>query len=146
MPTSEDGSGRRGQYLIGPEVALGKRTAQGLYGFRLKHLTDVYGQGGQELGKLPTNETTLQVFLAYSFGNGWQLESNPTILYDWEAVSGNQWLVPICGGISKTFSVGKRSMKLGVELQHYIESPERFGPEWLLRVNFIPLVSTKFFQ
>lgn len=145
-PTSEDGSGTRNQWLLGPEFALGRISDKSIYGFRAKHLTDIAGEGEQELGKLATNETTLQLFLGYSLGNGWQLESNPVILYDWEAVSGNEWLVPIGGGVSKTFRAGKRPMKLGVELQYYVVSPDRFGPEWLLRFSFTPLVYGQLFN
>lgn len=143
FPTSEDGSGSRNQWLIGPEFAYGKMSERGLLGFRAKHLTDIAGEGAQELGKLTTNETTLQLLLAYSLGNGWQIESNPIFLYDWEAVSGNEWVVPIGGGISKTFRAGRRPMKLAVELQHYVVTPDRFGPEWMLQVKYIPFVSTR---
>ncbi len=142
-PSSEDGSGKRNQYLLGPEVALGSITDRGLLGFRAKHLVDLSGEGEQELGYLPTNETTLQLLFARSLGNGWQIESNPIILYDWEAVSGNEWVVPIGAGVSKTFRAGRRPMKLAVELQHYVVTPDRFGPEWMLQVRYIPFVSTR---
>ncbi len=141
FPTSEDGSGTRNQWLIGPEFALGKKSERSVYGFRLKHLVDIDGEGEQELGRLPTNETTLSLFFARSLGNGWQVESNPVILHDWDAVEGNEWLVPIGAGVSKAFRVGRRPMKLGVELQYYVVSPDRFGPEWLLKFNFIPFLS-----
>jgi hypothetical protein len=145
-PTSEDGSGRYNQWLLGPEFALGRITDSSIYGIRAKHLTDISGEGEQELGKLATNETTLKVFFGYSLGNGWQIESNPEILYDWEAVSGNEWLVPIGAGISKTFRAGRRPMKFGIELQHYVVSPDRFGPEWLVRFSFVPLVYGQLFE
>ena len=146
MPTSEDGSGKRNQWLLGPEFALGKMTDKSVYGFRAKHLTDISGEGEQELGKIATNETTLQLFYGYSLGNGWLIESNPVILYDWEAVSGNEWLVPVGAGASKTFRAGRRPMKLGLELQYYVVSPDRFGPEWLLRFSFTPLVYGQLFE
>lgn len=144
MPTSEDGSGSRNQWLLGPEFAYGKITDRGILGFRAKHLTDIAGEGEQELGRLPTNETTLQLLFARSLGNGWQIESNPIILYDWEAVSGNEWVVPIGAGFSKTFRWGRRPMKFAMELQHYVVTPDRFGPEWMLQIKYIPFVSTHF--
>ena len=145
-PSSEDGSGKRNQTLLGPDVALGRITDRGLLGFRLKHLTDLSGEGEQELGEIATNETTLQLLIARSLGNGWQVESNPIILYDWEAVSGNEWVVPIGFGVSKAFRAGRRPMKLAMELQHYVVSPDRFGPEWMLQVRYIPFISTRLYD
>lgn len=144
-PTSEDRSAARGQTLLGPEIALGRITDKAVYGFRAKHLTDVWGESQAELfiGKIGTNDTTLQLFGAYSLGNGWQIESKPTIRYDWEAVDNNKWSVPLGGGISKTFRLGRWPMKLGVEYEHYVVTPDRFGPDCNVRLNFVPFVSTK---
>jgi len=143
LPTSEDQSARRGQYLLGPEATLGQVTSWGLYGATIKHLTDVEGQGVQEVGYLPTNETTLDLFFAWALGNGWQIESNPTILYDWEAVDGNKWTVPIGGGASRTLRLGRVPMKLALEVEYFVVSPDRFGPEWLFSFSFVPVLSTR---
>ena len=50
--------------------------------------------------------------LFYNIGdNGWTVHYNNTILYDWNASSGNEWTVPLGLGVRKTFAVGK----LGIE-------------------------------
>jgi hypothetical protein len=103
---------------------------------RATHLTNVYGDGPQALKGMDTNETTLEFFFAYSLANGWQFESRPTVVYDWEAVSGNQWFVPIGAGLSRTFLVGRIPMRMAFDLQHFIASPDRFGPDWLFRLSF----------
>jgi len=141
-PTSEDQSARRGQWLIGPELALGQVTSWGLIGGRAKHLTNIDGDGAQEVD-YDTNETTLELFFAYALGNGWQIESNPVILYDWEAVSGNEWSIPVAVGVSKTLMFGKRPVKLGLEVQNFVMSADRFGPEWLINFNLTPVFSTE---
>lgn len=141
-PTSEDQSARRGQWLIGPELALGQVTSWGLFGGRAKHLTNIDGEGAQEVS-YDTNETTLELFFAYALGNGWQIESNPIILYDWEAVSGNEWSIPVGVGVSKTFMSGSRPIKLGLEVQNFVVSADRFGPEWLIGFNLTPVFSTQ---
>jgi len=140
--TNEDKSARRGQWLIGPEIMLGRVTTWGIYGLRAQHLTNISGEGEQEID-FDTNETTLKLFFAYSLGNGWQVESNPVILYDWEAVGGNEWYVPVGAGISKTMRIGRLPMKLGIEVQRFVVSPERFGQEWLIRFNVTPVMSAR---
>ena len=146
-PTSDDQSAMREQWLIGPEIALGKMTDWGLYGMRAKHLTDIWTSSNLAQGiEYDTNETTLKLFFAYSLGNGWQIEANPTILYDWEAVSGNEWTVPVAAGLSKTLMLGRVPLQLGVEIQKHVVSPDRFGPDWLFNLNVTPVLSTRLLQ
>lgn len=141
-PTSDDRSASRSQWLIGPELALGQITDWGLFGVRAKHLTSIYGLGDQRVD-YRTNETTLDLFFAYALGNAWQIESNPVILYDWEAVSGNKWTVPVGLGVSKTVMLGGMPMKLGLEVQKHVASADRFGPDWLISFNLTPVISTR---
>ena len=146
-PTSDDQSAMREQWLIGPEIALGKMTDWGLYGMRAKHLTDIWTSSNLAQGiEYDTNETTLKLFFAYSLGNGWLIEANPTILYDWEAVSGNEWTVPVGAGVSKTFMLGSVPFQLGLEFQKHVVSPDRFGPDWLVNLNLTPVLSTRLLQ
>jgi hypothetical protein len=136
VPTSEDRSTSRDLVLLGPEFSLGQVTRWGLIGAKAKHLTSVAREDQWE-----TNETTVKIFFAYGLGNGWQIESNPIIYYDWEAVSGNEWTVPIGAGVSKTMMVGSVPLKLAFEIQKYVVTPDRFGPEWLLRFSLTPVLS-----
>jgi len=146
LPTSEDLSAEQGKWLLGPDLAFGQFTDWGLYGVRARHLTNVDGEGNHEVENLDTNETTLELFFTYALGNGWQIEANPVILYDWEAVSGNEWTVPVGAGASKTIKLGRIPMKLAIDLQYYVVSPDRFGPEWLLRFGVTPVFSSKLLQ
>ena len=91
------------------------------------------GDGGYN-----TNTSTLEVFFAWGLGNGWQIISYPVIEYDWEAASGNHLALPLGGGVSKTVRLGRVPMKMNLELYGYLESPEAFGPEWMLRFSLAP--------
>jgi len=141
LPTSQDISASRHQYLLGPEVALGKSADWGVIGAWVTHLVDVTGDSD-----FNTNETTVKVFFAYGLGNGWQIISNPTILYDWEADSGNELLLPIGGGVAKTTRIGRTPIKFEFELQKYIESSSRFGPEWLFTFSITPVISNPYMK
>jgi len=136
FPSSQDISSSRDQFLLGPEVALGKSADWGVIGAWATHLVDISGDSG-----FKTSETTIEIFFAYGLGNGWQIISNPTILYDWEADSGNELLLPIGAGVSKTTRFGRMPIKFEMELQKYIETPERFGPEWLFTFSITPVLS-----
>lgn len=148
FPSNDDGTAERDQVLLGPEFVFGKVASWGLIGARVKHLTNVYDADVRNWVELPwdTNETTAKIFFAYAMGNGWQIESNPTILYDWEAVSGNEWTVPIGAGVSKTMRLGRVPVKLALDIQKFVVSPDRFGPDWQVTVSLTPVFSTKLLQ
>ena len=136
VPISTDISASRDQWLLGPEIALGKVTDWGVFGAWATHQVDVGGDSG-----FSTCETSVKVFFAYGLGNGWQVVSNPVITYDWEADSGNHLLLPIGGGVAKTLGIGGTPLKMAVELQYYVASPDRFGTEWQLTFSFTPVFS-----
>ena len=148
FPSNDDGTAERDQVLLGPEFVFGKVASWGLIGARVKHLTNVYDADVRNWVELPwdTNETTAKIFFAYAMGNGWKIESNPTILYDWEAVSGNEWTVPIGAGVSKTMRLGRVPVKLALDIQKFVVSPDRFGPDWQVTVSLTPVFSTKLLQ
>ena len=136
IPTSTDQSAARNQSLLGPELALGMVTDWGLFGAWVTHLTKVSGDKDFD-----TNETSIKLFFAYGLGNGWQVVSNPAITYDWEADSGNKLLLPLGGGLAKTTHFGKVPVRMDFELQYFVASPDRFGPEWLFTFSFTPVIS-----
>jgi len=139
LPTSQDGSVERDQYLLGPEVALGRYTNHSVYGAWLSHLTNVHTVSGGKPKKYDTNETRIRVFFAHNLSRGWQLVSNPTIVYDWEGDGGNQWLVPLGGGVARTTQWGSWPWRWSLEAQYYVESPDAFGPQWLVNFNVTPV-------
>ena len=139
FPTSQDFSSAIDQYRAGPEVAFGKVTPWGVYGVWAKHMMRVSGEDIYD-----TNMTSLEVFFAYGLGNGWQLISNPVIEYDWEAASDNKLFLPLGGGVSKTARLGKMPLKMDLELQYYVVSPDALGPQWLLSFSIAPVFGNPF--
>lgn len=141
LPTGQDGSIERDQYLLGPEFTLGKVTDWGILGSRLKHFTNVSDVSRPKDPVIwDTNETHLNIFFAYGLGNGWNIISNPTIVYDWEATSDNQWQIPLGGGVSKMMRLFGVPFKMDFELEYYVVSPDTFGAEWLARINVSPAI------
>mgnify|MGYP000697645655 CR=1 FL=1 len=86
-----------------------------------------------------TNETRLDLFFAYGLGNGWQLISNPEFVYDWEADKDHEWLVPLGGGVAKTFTTGRTPWRIAAELHKYVVSTDRLGPDWMFTLKVTPV-------
>ena len=142
LQSSTNVSAGRHQWLLGPEIALGKKTRWGIYGAWLTHLVNM--SDGWDGYETDTSETYIDIFFAYGLGNGWQIFSSPKITYDWEADSGNELLLPIGAGISKTTRIGRMPLKLSFEIQNFVVSPDRFGSEWLATFSFTPVLPNPF--
>lgn len=141
LATSKDSSAARNQYLLGPEVAVGKVTDWGIIGAWAKHMIDVAGGSS---ANIETQLTSVNMFFAYGLGDGWQVFSNPTITYDWEATAGNKLLLPVGAGVSKTTRVGRLPLNLALDIQNYIVSPDAYGPEWQLTFSVTPVFPNLF--
>ena len=138
LPTGQDGSIERDQYLLGPDLTLGKVSDWGILGARLRHLTDVADV--VDTIDYSTNETHLEVFFNYPLNNRWSIVSSPTLVYDWEATSGNHLLLPLGGGVSRMMRWFGVPVKMDMELEYYVASADTFGPEWLARFSLSPAI------
>jgi hypothetical protein len=75
-----------------------------------------------------------QPFVNYNFKGGFYLVSAPIITADWEAASGNKWVVPVGGGAGKLFRIQKQPINTQVQA-FYNVAQTTFGPDWTLRVQ-----------
>ena len=84
---------------------------------------------------------TAQYFYALGLGKGWQFAASPVITYDWNADSDEALSLPLGIGLAKTTKIGKRPWKFQFQVQYYVEQPDAFGPEWLLKFTVTPVVA-----
>ena len=84
------------------------------------------------------NKLTFQYFINYNISNGWYLTMTPTITTDWEKPGGNQWTVPVGGGIGKLHRFGKLPVDFKLQAYTNVEKPEG-GAEWstMFAVKFL---------
>ena len=70
--------------------------------------------------------------------------TGPTITYDWNATSGNQWTVPFALSVAKTTTIGKQPVKLNAAIEYGAIRPDNFGQEWKLTFTFSPITKNPF--
>jgi hypothetical protein len=80
------------------------------------------------------NNGLIQPFLNYNFPGGLYLTSAPILTVDWKADSGQQWTVPIGGGVGKIFHFGKLPVNTQVSAYYNVVKPD-FGPNWQIRAQ-----------
>lgn len=77
---------------------------------------------------------SLQYFINYNIKNGLYLVSSPTLTANWEATSGNKWVIPFGGGVGKLWKVHKQPINTQVQAFYNVQQTT-FGPDWTLRVQ-----------
>jgi hypothetical protein len=85
-------------------------------------------------GNQKVNFFTWQYFINYNIAKGWYLTSAPIMTANWLAAPGDQWTVPVGGGVGKIFKIGKQNMNAQAQAFYNVVKPE-FGPDWQLRLQ-----------
>ncbi len=84
---------------------------------------------------------SIQYFFAYGLGGGWQLFGAPIVTFNKDAAENNKWAIPIAAGISRTTIAGTTPLKMSLQLWKYVEKPEAFGTNWLVRLSIAPVIT-----
>ncbi len=80
------------------------------------------------------NNGLIQPFVNYNFPEGFYLTSAPILTVDWKADSGNQWTVPLGGGVGKIFHFGKLPVNTQVSAYYNVVRPD-YGANWQIRAQ-----------
>jgi hypothetical protein len=84
------------------------------------------------------NEFLMQPFINYNMAHGWYLASSPIITANWLAAPGQQWTVPVGGGIGRIFKLGDQPISASITGYYNVERPTG-ASTWQLR-TFISLL------
>ncbi|TRX54544.1 transporter [Thalassomonas sp. M1454] len=133
LPTGADELNMGESTTFGPEMLLGKLSAESIFGVFPNHQWDIAGDNDISL-------TSSQFFAILLPGGGWSYGTSPIVSYNWNAEDGQEWTVPVNFTVSKTLILSGRPWKLGVELNYYVEKPDAFGPEYMISFNITPVV------
>jgi hypothetical protein len=80
------------------------------------------------------NNGLVQPFINYNFPEGFYLTSAPVWTVDWKADGGNQWTVPLGGGVGKIFHLGKLPVNTSIAGYYNVVKPD-FAANWQIRAQ-----------
>ena len=80
------------------------------------------------------NNALIQPFLNYNFKGGLYLTSAPILTVNWKADSGDQWTVPLGGGVGKIFHLGKLPVNTQLSAYYNVVTPD-YGADWQIRAQ-----------
>jgi hypothetical protein len=130
MPTATDRALGSEKWSAGPSVVLLTTPKPWVIGVLARNIWSFAGDSNRD----DVNQLLVQPFVNYNMADGWYLVSAPIITANWEASSGNEWTVPLGGGIGKIFSIGSQPLNAQVSSYYNVETPQ-FGPDWSLRLQ-----------
>jgi hypothetical protein len=75
-----------------------------------------------------------QFFITRNLPKGWFVNTAPIVTANWNAPSGQQWVVPLGAGFGKLTKIGRRPISWQAGGYYFIVSPDN-GPAWELRLQ-----------
>lgn len=123
--------GSQSTWGLGPSVVLLTTPGHWVLGVLANNVWSIAGDAA--------NNLLVQYFVNYNLPEGWYLTSAPIITANWEATSGNKWVVPFGGGIGKILRIAKLPFNGGVSAFYNAVKPD-VGPAWTLRIQLALLL------
>ncbi len=130
IPSATDPILGQGKVLLGPTVVLLTTPGHWVIGVLVNNQWSV---GGDPL-RQSVNEFLAQPFVNYNMAHGWFLTSSPLITANWLAAPGQQWTVPIGGGIGRIFKLGDQPVSAQIQGFYNVTRPTA-APSWQLRAE-----------
>ena len=129
IPTATDSELGAGRWGLGPSLTMLSQPEWGSGGVLVQQIWSV--PASTKRG--PVNQMQLQPMFSYNLAHDWYLTTSPTISADWTQVAGDRWLVPIGGGIGRTFKAGSQPVDANLTIYRNVVRPaNQFSPKWQL--------------
>lgn len=140
IPTATDNMLGTGKFSVGPAIVALVQPGKWTLGVLVNNLWSVAGPSN----RADVNSMTLQYFVNYNLNKGYYLTLQPIISADWNAPSGNVWLVPVGGGVGRIMRLGFQPVNVSVQAYRNVKRPEDFqSPSWQLKFQIAFLYPKK---
>jgi hypothetical protein len=140
FPTGTDKKLGSRQYSMGPAIALGYKAEKSTSVLFFNYFWKI-GEAGQSESVADVNKGSLLYSFTYSLPQAWQVGFNPTITYNDQGASGNQWNVPIGIFIGKTVKFNNKPVNIKAGFEYSVVSQDDYGKRALLRLQITPVIA-----
>ena len=87
-----------------------------------------------------TNQLNALLDFTYFFRNGWSIGTEPNLLVNWQAPSGQQVTFPIAPQVGKLCKCGRTPTQFQLQFEYYPVHPAINGPKWGIRLQITPTI------
>jgi len=140
LPTSTSDEFGRQQWGVGPSAVVGYMSKKFVVGVFPQYYFGIGSRSDRNDEVDDASYLNLLYFLTLNLPDAWQVGLNPTISYDHQARSGNEWNVPIGFIAAKTTHVGKLPVKFQLGIEYSVLSQDVFGQRAQIKLNVIPVI------
>ena len=120
MPTATTAAVQTGSWGAGPTFVALAMPGPWVMGAVVNNVWTFSDSGSDT----KVNQFLLQPFLNFNFGKGWALSTVPVITANWDAETGQQWTVPIGGGVSRTVVFSGQPLTLAFNYYRNVVRPD----------------------
>jgi hypothetical protein len=140
LPTATDDVLGTGKLSMGPAVLVLVQPGKWTLGTLVSNLFSVAGSSDRP----DVNTMSWQYFVNYNLQKGWYLTFQPTITANWNAPSGNVWLLPFGGGVGRIMRLGSQPVNASIQAYVNVKRPDLFpSPTWQLKLQLAFLYPRK---
>lgn len=125
MPTASNDQLGSGKWSTGPTAVILSPLEWGSAGVLVRQLWSFAGDDDRN----NVSQSLVEPFINYNLDNGWFLVTDMVITANWEASSGNEWTVPIGGGVGRVFKIGDQPINSRLEFYSNVVQPDG-APDW----------------
>ena len=134
FPTATDSRIGQNTWQVGPAAAIGY-TGKNFVTYVFPQQWFSVGGNGRR-----TRQMSLIYAFVHTFPNGWTVGTNPNMLVDWEASSGNKLTFPVGLQVGKLRKLGILPVKFDFQVQYYAVRPQFNSPKWNLQFQITPIL------
>ena len=132
LPIATDEALGSGKWSAGPALRIAYRPGKWNLGLVAANLRSYTGSPD----RADIHQLLLRGLIRRQFGDRWYFTYNPIVTANWNAASGQRWLVPVGGGFGRSFDVG--SKRLAASLHYYANVVRPDGaPAGAVRIAFV---------
>lgn len=118
--------------MLGPALRIAYRPGEWNIGAIFVNLWSFAGDSNRK----EVNQLLIRGLVRRRLGDGWYFTSNPIITANWNASSGQIWLIPLGGGGGRRFDLGIFPVAISAHYYYNIIKPEG-APIGLFRIDLI---------
>ena len=131
-PTATDDVLGTGKWAAGPAVRLTYRQGPWNVGVLAGQRWSFAGSSSRP----DLNSLIMRGTIRRQLPNNWYVVSAPIITANWDARSGQRWLVPVGGGVGRTFELWQRGWAASVQGYYNAIRPDG-APDWAIRLQVV---------
>ncbi len=119
IPTSSKREFGSGEFGVGPSIVALTTINQWVAGIVINNIWT--------FGHVKENKFLFQYFVNYNLPKAWYLVSAPILTANWNAVSGQKWIIPFGAGGGKVFKIGNQPVNFNAQIYYNAVKPDGFG-------------------